>query len=217
MYNRDFAHLELGPTPRHDASAGDSRRREKMHNEVNKVEAYLAGMNGNYTTVVDGLRTNPARGRASSNAMPIRTTSHSQHSFDGASRISEGARSTSTRKTTRDGNVAIRFEGSDMFVEGDMGDKILRVTTGEDGNQQITIADAKGRERKYQGEGSRVTTNTSSSRSRSDHDSARPRGDSRSAHDREIELNRRGMKQRSVRYADEPQREYFRPERSFRR
>ncbi|OJD31389.1 uncharacterized protein BKCO1_4900079 [Diplodia corticola] len=214
VYNRDVAHLEYDDTLRRDASA-DDRRKDKLHSEVNKVEAYLNSMNGNSGAVADSLRTNAARGRASSNATRPRASSHSQHSYDGASRISDGARSTSTRKTVKDGNMVIRMEGDDMFVEGDMGHKVFRVTTGEDGKQQIIISETKGREKKYLGEGSRVTTNTSSSRSRSDRESALPRGSSiRGGYEPAPEPERPMRQQRRVHYANDP-RQYYRPERRF--
>ncbi|KAL1627869.1 hypothetical protein SLS54_002136 [Diplodia seriata] len=210
MYNRDVVHTDFDDALRRDATA-DDRRKNKLHTDVNKVEAYLNSMNGSSGAGVDNLRTN-TRGRASSNATRPRGSSHSQHSYDGASRISDGSRSTSTRKAVKDGNMVIRMEGDDMFVEGDMGRKVFRVTTGEDGNQQIIISETKGREKQYLTEGSRVTTNTSSSRSRSDRDSALPRGSSRSGYDPAPEFERPMRQQRRVRYADDP-RQYYRPER----
>ncbi|KAL1622830.1 hypothetical protein SLS54_004850 [Diplodia seriata] len=143
-----------------------------------KVEAHFnSTRNGDSSAVVDSLRTNNASDHSSG-----------QQSDNGASR------STSARRAVKDGNMIIRMEGDDMFVEDVIGRKVFRVTTGEDGNQQIVISETKGREKQYLTQGSRVTTNTSS------------------GYDAALDSERPTEELRRVRYTDDP-REYYRPAR----
>lgn len=219
MYNMNVVPaLRLDEKTLNREAKADDRKRGKLDNKVDKVEAYLNSMGTGYGAVVDSLRTNATRGRASSNAARTRTNSNSQNSRDDISRVSDGSRgTTTTRKTVKGGDVTIRLDGDDVTFEGNMDGKMVKFTNGDEGNRQIIIADARGRENKYLTEGSRVTTNTSSSKSRSDRDGGRPRGNSRSGFDRDLERERREQREqraakqrRRVSYVDDPYRSWER-------
>ncbi|KAH7063190.1 hypothetical protein B0J12DRAFT_641751 [Macrophomina phaseolina] len=202
FYNKNVVpRLRLDDEPLSREARINDKKKSKMDSKMDMVEAYLNNTGTGYVGGVDNLRTKPSRDRAPSNGSRTRASSNSQHSRDDASRVSDGSRSTSTRKTVKDGNLLVRVDGDDVTLEGDMGGRTFKITNGDGGNQQIhIIADTRGRENKYLMDGSRVTTNTSSSRSRSDRESGRPRAASRNAYEREQLALRRG---RRVSYADE--------------
>ncbi|KAF4312114.1 hypothetical protein GTA08_BOTSDO12229 [Botryosphaeria dothidea] len=209
IYNKNVVpRLRLDDTLLNREARADDKKKNKLDSKMNMVEAYLNTTGNSYGAGIDSLPTKPSRDRAPSNGARTRTSSNSQHSHDDISRVSDGSRSTSTRKTAKDGNLTVRVDGDDVKIEGDMGGKTFRITNGDDGNQQITIiADPRGRENKYLMEGSRVTTNTSSSRSRSDRGNPnRPRAVSRSQYERALEIQQaeqRKKREKRVSYVDD--------------
>ncbi|KAF2139041.1 uncharacterized protein K452DRAFT_310993 [Aplosporella prunicola CBS 121167] len=188
-------------SPMHDLKLNEQRK-ERDEKKVRRVEQYQQSVSGPRSNPIDDLVTK--RSHAPNEADRSRTSSD-----DRRSRLSDSQRTTTTRKTNGDMKIHVDADNSIALEFGDsMTDRIIKLRSGDDGNQTIIIEDSnRQKERKYLTEGSRVTTSTATG-------TTRPRRDTDAGRSRVSNSTRNGERSRDF-FSRERERDLNRDHRDF--